>query len=83
MSADFWIGIGLYYTLSTIVSFFWFIDGIESIKTLYWGCPKYIYNHSELNIFGTILSSVFVFVLLPLYYFLYFIYWICHVGRRK
>lgn len=43
--------------------------------------PKWIYDNSKLNIFGTILLFLFLMLLIPTYYILWFIYWLCHVGR--
>ena len=48
----------------------------------YYGSPKYIYNNSIMNIIGVILCTILFFILTPWYYFIMFIYWICHVGRK-
>ena len=45
-------------------------------------CPKPIYDHTNLNIFGTALVFILLFCLMPYYYIFWFIYWICHVGRK-
>ena len=75
-----------YGILSILISMAIFIlavtDNKESKEYMYWGCPKYIYNHSKLNIFGVMLVYLFFFILFPIYYVLWFIYWLVHVGRK-
>lgn len=75
-------GISLFMFISVIISIILLNFSITN-KELYYGCPKYLYVHSNLNILGVILCSILLFVLIPLYYFLYFIYWICHIGRSN
>ena len=66
-----------------LIQFFSILVFRESIRDEeYYGTPKYIYDHSYLNVFGVILSTIGLILLCPLYYLLYFIYWLCHVGRR-
>ena len=71
-------GIAVYIVISIAVS----LSMITSDIPTYFGCPKYIYDHSKLNVFGVIGSSIILFCLIPLYYILWFLYWIGHVGRK-
>jgi hypothetical protein len=43
--------------------------------------PKYIYNHSKCNWFGTILIFILTVLLAPIYVFFLFIIWLCTIGR--
>ena len=69
--------------VSTIVSvalFFLTITDCENYK--YYYCPQYIYDNSTFNVFGVLLMFLLMFIMIPLYYLLWFGYWICHVGRK-
>ena len=45
--------------------------------------PKQLYESNDLNMFGCCIVFILGFVFDPLLYILYFIYWICHIGRRR
>lgn len=45
--------------------------------------PKQIYDSSEMNMFGCIVVFLFMLVINPLYYIVYFIYWLFHAGREE
>ena len=70
-----WYGLTIYFSVLT-TGIIW----AEECK--YYGTPKYIYNNSNLNWFGVIMLSFLIFILIPAYYIICFIYWICHVGRK-
>lgn len=59
-----------------------FFSYIKKQDIYYYGSPKYIYNNSTLNVFGTLMLSLIILFLAPIYYLLWLIYWLCHVGRR-
>lgn len=44
--------------------------------------PNYIYKHSKLNMFGCIMCSILIMLIMPYYILLAFIYYIIHVGRK-
>lgn len=44
--------------------------------------PMQIYESNNLNMFGCVVLSIVFFILNPIYYFVYFVYWIFHVGRK-
>ena len=69
------------YGISSIISVFTFI-GTYSESSMYFLCPKCIYEITKLNIFGVIIASIILIAIFPLYYITWFSYWICHVGRR-
>ena len=73
-------GLLVFIILSSIVSVVVFISALNE-NMIYYGCPTYIYDHSNFNIFGTILLFLFFLILVPVYYLMWFVYWICHVGR--
>lgn len=55
------------------------IIGVENDKLFL--TPKYIYNHTRCNWFGTILLFILTILLAPIYVFIAFIIWLCTVGR--
>ena len=70
----------LYIPFQIIILYciFFETDGIEGE----WGTPKYIYDNTDCNMFGCILITLLGIVLIPVYYIIYFIYFICHIGRK-
>lgn len=68
-----------YATFSWIASIVLIIDG--KYKNQY-GTPKYYYKHSGLNWLGSVLLSLLLLVICPLYYMVMIIYFLCHVGKR-
>ena len=44
--------------------------------------PMQIYESNNLNMFGCVVLSIVFFILNPIYYFVYFVYWIFHIGRK-
>lgn len=44
--------------------------------------PMQIYESNNLNMFGCVVMSIVFFILNPIYYFVYFVYWIFHIGRK-
>ena len=44
--------------------------------------PIQIYESNNLNMFGCVVLSIVFFILNPIYYFVYFVYWIFHIGRK-
>ena len=70
-----------YYLISTFVSIGIFILTKDE-KYMYYYCPKWIYKNTKCNIFGVLLIFLLLFILAPVYYLLWFIYWLCHVGRK-
>ena len=78
-------GLILYGVFSIIISMAVFFLAVTDEKKLYmyYGCPKYIYDNSELNVFGVLLSFSLCFVLIPVYYLLWLGYWLIHVGRKR
>lgn len=75
----------IYYEIfSILISIIIFFLAVTDEKKLYmyYGCPKYIYNNSKLNVFGVFLVFLLCFILGPVYYLLWFIYWLFHVGRK-
>lgn len=75
--------IAIYTISSPIVSVLLFLGTLYDEKKLYYGCPNYIYRNSKLNKFGVFLLFLFFLILVPLYYLMWFVYWICHVGRKE
>lgn len=45
--------------------------------------PRQIYDCTNINMFGCVLIFIFAFILNPLSYVAYFLYWIFHVGRKN
>lgn len=66
--------------ISIALFFITFTD--KSGICMYYGCPKYIYDNSTLNVFGVILVFLLFFILMPIYYIIWFWYWLFHVGRK-
>lgn len=44
--------------------------------------PAQIYESNNLNMFGCVVMAIIFFILNPIYYFVYFVYWLFHVGRK-
>lgn len=44
--------------------------------------PAKIYDHTNLNYLGVTVLFMIYFILDPIGYFCYFVYWIFHVGRE-
>lgn len=78
-------GLIIYGVFSIIISASAFFAAAIGEKSLYMYCccPKYIYDNSDLNVFGVIIVFLLLFALMPLYYVLWFGYWLIHVGRKK
>lgn len=66
--------------ISIALFFITFTD--KSGICMYYGCPKYIYDNSTLNVFGVILVFLLFFILMPIYHIIWFWYWLFHVGRK-
>ena len=49
---------------------------------MYHYCPKYIRENTKCNALGVFLIWLLMFVIIPVYYLLWFGYWLCHVGRQ-
>ena len=77
-------GMILYGVFTTIVSITVFFLAVtdEKRRYMYYGCPKYIYNNSTLNVFGVLVTFLLYFIFIPVYYILWFGYWLLHVGRK-
>lgn len=77
-------GLILYGVLTTIISMAVFFLAVTDEKRLYmyYGCPKYIYDNSTLNAFGVFIAFLLCFIFVPVYYILWFGYWLLHVGRK-
>lgn len=43
---------------------------------------KKIYEDTNMNLFGCILSSIAIFILNPIVSICWIVYWICHIGRK-
>lgn len=72
-----------YVSFSTVISWLIFLLAVtDEYNFIYYGCPKYIYDHSKFNKFGTFLTFLVFFVMIPVYYLLWLVYWLCHVGRK-
>lgn len=69
----------LYAVISFLASILLMIDG--KYKKQY-GTPGYYYQHSDLNGLGSVLLSLLLLVVCPLYYMVMIVYFLCHVGRR-
>ena len=66
------------YSIFNIIGIVMFVVSYSECE-YYWGCPNYNFYHTTMNKFGSTTLSVVCFVFVPLYFILWFIYWICHV----
>lgn len=73
-----------YLILSTIISFALFLLIVTDERKLYMYhyCPKYIRENTKCNALGVFLIWLLMFAMIPVYYLLWFGYWLCHVGRK-
>ena len=76
--------IGIYLIIIVVVNFIWWIPCMEP-AVQYGLCfcnPKWIYNHTKTNWFGTTCLAIFANVALGPAALCYWFYKLCVVGRR-
>jgi hypothetical protein len=44
--------------------------------------PKMLYNNTDLNYASCFFIVIFLYIVNPIAYFVQFIIWLCHVGRK-
>ena len=69
--------------VSGIISFIFMTPVLTKDIHLYWLTPKYMYDNTGMNWLGVALSFVCLFPFLSFYYIGTFVYWICHLGKKK
>lgn len=74
--------IGLYLFISVVASLGLIREFIDDPEE-YIGSPKNLYEESEMNILGVLITVIVLAFCVPLYYIVIFSHWITHVGRRK
>lgn len=76
--------IGVYLVITLVVNFMWWLVAMEMSGT-YGLCvcnPKWIYNHTKTNWFGTICLAILANVAFGPSALCYWFYKLCVVGRR-
>lgn len=70
-----------------VIAFFLFIANVIALEDTinedpYYFFPFHIYKRTTLNKFGTILASLFLFIINFGYCIIAMVNWLCHVGRK-
>lgn len=70
-----------------VIAFFLFIANVIALedtinKDPYYFFHSHIYKRTALNKFGTILASLFLFIINFGYCIIAMVNWLCHVGRK-
>lgn len=74
--------LGLYFIL-TIVFFIISLVMSNGKISVFWITPNSLYDSENVNYVTCILIFLFLLIINPITYFLGFLYWITHVGRKK
>lgn len=72
----------VWYIISSVFSLIAFFEDHKN-GFFYELTPVWIYKHYKLGLGKTIILSSLMAFFFPLYYILWFIYWILHIGRDK
>lgn len=79
---DYYIAIYIYLAIISITFLSCLDDRVKRFSR-FWITPNNIYEKWNLNYVTCILIFLFLLMVNPITYFLGFIYWITHVGRKK